>query len=138
MRAMTVKTSQIFTLIAVLAVCVPTASAAVSIGDLIANQGSFISGDKLFDKFAFSSTGDMPDADAVLIEPFIDASDNFGIRLVSAFIDYAGDGPSELRLSYRVTTTDPNMRISGAALQGNPSVIKTGSFVATKRMGLVK
>lgn len=137
MKTMILKTGQILTLVAFVGVCIPTASAAVSIADLIQNQGVFISGDKLFDKFAFSSTGDMPDAADVLVEPFIDASDNFGIRLVSSFLDYDGGGASELRLSYRVTATDPNYRISGAAMQGNLAVIKTGSFEATETIDTV-
>ncbi len=138
MRALIVKTSQILALIAIVCIFAQPSSAAVSIGDLIADQGSFISsGDKLFDNFSFSSTGEMPDADEVLIEPFVDESDNFGIRLVSSFLDFGGGGASELRLSYRVTATDPKQRISGAKMAGDLTVPGTGSFVGIETIGTV-
>lgn len=109
--------------------------AAVAISDLIETEGSVISGDKMFDQFTFSSTGDMPPADEVMVDPFTDLSGNYGIRLFGAFLDYPGGGASDLNVSYRVTALDPDMRISGSTLQGNPTAILSGSAVITSKIG---
>ena len=111
------------------------AHAAVSISELIASQGSVVSGDKRFDQFSFSSTGDMPPADQVLVVSREDFSGNYGIRLFGAFLDHPGDGPSELTVGYRVAVLDPDRRIAGATLAGNPTAIRTGAAVITETFG---
>ena len=134
MKAKMKATAQLLTVVVAVGVCVPTASAAVSVtlGDLIADQGSILSGDKLFEHFTYVGTGDMPGAGDIVVQPFTDANNNFGIRLVSSFLDYPGNGPSDAKVTFRVTPTDPDYRISGAALQGNTSIIKSGIVSATQ------
>jgi len=109
--------------------------AAVSISELIASQGSVISGDKRFDQFSFSETGDMPPADQVMVVSRQDLSGNYGIRLFGAFLDHPGGGPSELTVGYRVAVLDPDRRIIGATLAGNPAAIRTGAAVITETFG---
>lgn len=109
--------------------------AAVAISELIETQGSIISGDKMFDQFTYTSTGDMPPAEEVMVDPITDLSGNYGIRLFGAFLDHPGDGASEVMLNYRVSVLDPDRRISGATLQGNPTAIRAGSGVITASFG---
>ena len=91
------------------------------------NQGKVISGDKLFDQFGYVATGDMPASSGVQVVPF-ELNGEYGIRVFGGFIDYSGGGASTATVSYRVSVLDPNLAIDGASLQGNPAVLKTGSF----------
>ncbi len=119
-----------FVLVALVGIC-STAQAAVALSDsvmlsdLITSGGSVMAGDKLFDQFAYSASGDMPSSSNVQVIP-IEAAGNYGIRLFSGFFDYAGDGASIATLSYRVTALDAGMGINGAQLSGNPAVVGNG------------
>ncbi|MDG2383606.1 MAG: hypothetical protein P8N76_18180 [Pirellulaceae bacterium] len=108
--------------------------AAIAISELIESGGSVVSGDKKFDEFSFSSTGDMPPASEVGVDPITDFYGDYGIRLFGAFIDHPGGGASQMNVGYRVTTLDPEMQISGSLLQGNPTAIRSGSVVITSTM----
>ena len=55
--------------------------AAIAISELIESGGSVVSGDKKFDEFSFSSTGDMPPASEVGVDPITDFYGDYGIRL---------------------------------------------------------
>jgi hypothetical protein len=94
-----------------------------TLGDLIAEDRSITVGDKLFDQFGYSQTGDMPDAFGVNVLPITDSAGNFGLRFQGGFVDLFGGGPSDALITYRVTVTDPNFRISDVHLAGNPAVI---------------
>ena len=79
---------------------VTPAPAAVTIQDLIVDQGSITSGDKLFDQFTFSSSGDMPTADQVEVIAITGANGDFGIRFFGGFVDVADDATSVLSVGY--------------------------------------
>lgn len=94
-----------------------------NLADLIANDGSVVVGDKLFDNFSYAWTGDMPDASGVNVIEYTDPDGNFGIQFQGAFIDLAGGGASDALITFDVTVLDPNMLISDAHLSGNPAVV---------------
>lgn len=111
----------------------PAAASSISLDDpailgtpivlqTLIGQGSVQVGDKLFDQFFYSSTGDMPDASGVNVIPIVDAYGNYGLRFQGGFVDLYGDGPSDALISYRVTVTEPGFLISDVHLSGNPSV----------------
>ena len=93
----------------------------VVLGTLI-GDGSIQVGDKLFDQFFYSSTGDMPDAYGVNVIPIVDPYGNYGLRFQGGFVDLYGDGPSDALIAYRVSVTDPGFLISDVHLSGNPAV----------------
>ena len=105
----------------------PSVWAGVALSDLIMNNGSVISGDKLFDQFSYSYTGDMPSGNGVEILP-VQNNGQYGIRVFGGFDDLGGGGPSTATLGYRVTVLDPNLGITGGLLYGNPAVLKNGFF----------
>ena len=78
----------------VLSLCAAEAARADTLANLIANNGSIIQGDKLFDNFSYSATGDMPTAANInVIGVTVDG--NFGVRFQGAFMDSAGGGASD-------------------------------------------
>ena len=103
--------------------------------DLIDTMGDFEVEDKRFSNFHYSATGDMPPASNVNVVTFIDADGNPGFRLTGYFSDTAltsggTQGGSDALLTYEVEVTDPNFRITGAVLAGNPNLLgsTTGSI----------
>jgi hypothetical protein len=111
----------------VLGAASPAAASSITLGDPIVlgtliGDGSITVGDKLFDLFAYSSTGDMPDAFGVNVIPIVDGDGNFGLRFQGGFVDLYGDGPSDALITYRVAATDPLSLISDVHLSGNPAV----------------
>lgn len=105
----------------------PSVWAGVALSDLIMNNGSVISGDKLFDRFSYSHTGNMPSGAGVEILP-VQNNGQYGIRVFGGFSDLGGSGPSTATLGYRVTVLDPNLGITGGLLYGNPAVLTNGFF----------
>jgi PEP-CTERM motif len=106
----------------------PAAASSITLDDpvILASLlcgGSITVGDKLFDEFSYSSTGDMPKAHKVKVIPIQDGDGNFGLRFQGGFVDFYGDGPSDAQISYRVTVLDPLFLISDVHLAGNPDVI---------------
>jgi len=97
---------------------------------LIANQGFIVEGDKKFDGFSYLKTGDMPVPPDVNVTGFTDGFGNFGINFQGAFTDLPGGGASDALVEFRVSVLDPNARIVGADLAGNPSVIGGQGFMS--------
>ena len=93
---------------------------------------SILVGDKLFHGFAYSNTGDMPNALGVNVIPIIDAYGNLGIRFQGGFKDSPGNGPSDALINYIVTVEDPTQAISGALIQANPVVVGSASMNVTE------
>ncbi len=89
----------------------------IPLSDLIGG-GPLTVGDKVFTKFFYSATEDMPSADAVNVIP-IQADGNFGIRFQGGFVDLPGGSTSDALITYTVTVADTNRLISDAHLVGN-------------------
>ncbi len=103
--------------------------------ELIDTMGAFEVEDKRFSNFQYSWTGDMPPASNVNVVTLIDDDGNPGFRMTGYFSDTAltndgTSGGSDALLSYDVDVTDPNFRITGAILAGNPNLLgsTTGSI----------
>jgi len=101
------------------------------------NGGSIASGDKLFDQFSYSATGDMPNSSGVSVIPIVDNDGNFGIRFQGSFLDlYSTDGDkgSDALIGFTVSATDPQRLISDAHLMGNPNLLgaDVGSISVTE------
>jgi hypothetical protein len=103
--------------------------------ELIDTMGAFEVEDKRFSNFQYSWTGDMPPASNVNVMTLIDDDGNPGFRMTGYFSDTALNndgtpGGSDAFLSYDVDVTDPNFRITGAVLAGNPNLLgsTTGSI----------
>ena len=103
--------------------------------ELIDTMGAFEVEDKRFSNFHYSWTGDMPPASNVNVMTLIDDDGNPGFRMTGYFSDTALNndgtpGGSDAFLSYDVDVTDPNFRITGAVLAGNPNLLgsTTGSI----------
>jgi hypothetical protein len=100
------------------------------LGELLGG-GSITAGDKRFDQFTYASTGDMPDAFAVNVMPFVDSDGSFGLRFQGGFVDlFDGDlttgSPgnfSDASIGYQVTVLNPTLLISDVRLSGNPQVL---------------
>ena len=91
---------------------------------LIENNGSIPSGDKLFDDFEYSFTGDMPAASRVNVRAIQDpVTGDYGITFEGGFADLQGGGSSDALIRYRVTVQDPSQYIVGVHMAGNPAVI---------------
>ena len=91
---------------------------------LIENNGSIPSGDKLFDDFEYTSTGDMPDASRVNVRAIQDpVTGDYGLTFEGGFADLQGGGSSDAVIRYRVTVQDPSQYIVGVHMAGNPAVV---------------
>jgi hypothetical protein len=106
----------------------PAAASSITLGapvvlSTLLDSGSVQVGDKLFDQFSYSATGDMPSSSGVNVIEIVDGDGNFGIRFQGGFVDLFGGGPSDALITYRVTATDPLFLISDVRLSGNPAVI---------------
>jgi hypothetical protein len=89
-------------------------------------------GQLLFDQFSYSTTGQMPAANTVIVQGLQDSSGNYGIRFTGAFADAFGGGASSALLSYNVTTLDSDSLITAASLFGDPSVSGSGVAAVTE------
>ena len=118
---------------------IPNQSQEVHLSDLLSGQIPGLSiGDKLFDNFTYSSTGDMPKADRVVITGITDSDGNLGIRIQGAFADFPDIGQqlsSDAGITFEVAInpeyvrkgwiiTDAHLFGSGANLSG------AGSFIS--------
>jgi hypothetical protein len=106
----------------------------VTLSQLIGNDGLIIHGDKQFDDFSYSFTGDMPGPEAVNVVPIEDMDANLGIQFQGSFTDlFSSQGGSDALIRFRVTVLDPAKRISDAHLFGNPELLgATGSISVTE------
>ncbi len=111
-----------------LGVAAPAAASTITLGDPIVlnallDSGSITVGDKLFDQFSYSATGDMPAASGVNVIAIQDDDGNYGLRFQGGFVDTFGDGPSDALIAFRVSVLDPMYLISDVHLAGNPDVL---------------
>jgi hypothetical protein len=107
----------------------------VQLSTLVGNpNGSILVGDKLFEEFGYTASGDMPGAAGVNVVPIQDDDGNYGIRFQGAFVDLASSqGGSDALITYKVTATRPGYLISDAHLQGNPNLLgATGTVNVTE------
>jgi hypothetical protein len=111
--------------IVVLAMCLGSvAPARATLLSTLLNEGGSIQvGDKLFDGFTYSWTGDMPDPSSITVSSYVDAAGDFGLLFQGAFLDFLGGSGSDALLGFRVTVLDPDFMITGATLTGNPAVL---------------
>lgn len=110
------------------------------LSDLIANNGSIQSGDKLFDQFSYAASDLTQLSSNILVDSYTN-SGNYGI----SFSGVLGNANSSSKpnttttLSYRVTVTTPGLEIIAAYMYGNlgaapisgtnSSVVVTESFL---------
>jgi hypothetical protein len=119
--------------VAVTAIGARPAGAAIELSELLVDGASLAAGDNLvFDQFTFSSTGQMPSAQGLLVDVYDDAFGNIGIRIVGGMTDSAGGGASTIELGYRVSTVGEFSILSAAVAAGNPAVFGEGSFTITE------
>ena len=104
---------------------------AVLLSDLL-NGGTLQVGDKRFDGFSYSATGDMPIANLVNVIPIQnDADGSFGIRIQGAFLDLASSqGGSDALIGFTVTAMDPALEIVGVTIVGNPTQIGSAGAIS--------
>ena len=111
--------------IVVLATCLCSlAPARATLLSTLLNEGGFLQvGDKFFDGFTYSWTGDMPDPSAVTVVAYVNPAGDFGLQFQGAFLDFLGGSGSDALLGFHVTVLDPDFAITGATLTGNPAVL---------------
>jgi hypothetical protein len=118
---------------------VPNGGVEVVLQDLLSGQapGLWV-GDKLFDNFSYSSTGDMPEADRVVVTAITDAVGNYGIRFQGAFADFPDMGnqlASDAGITFEVAVDPDHVRqgwiITDAHLYGaGANSNGDGAFIA--------
>src|SRR5262245_31507809 len=107
--------------LAVLVCAAPAARAVpVPLSTLVAG-GTKTCGDKFFNNFQYSATGDMPLSTAVNVD-CITVAGNFGLEFQGGFLDLPGGSTSDALIKYTVTVTTPGVFIVDAHIQGNPFV----------------
>jgi hypothetical protein len=93
-------------------------------------------GDKIFDNFQYTATGDMPSASNVTVTgkiAVINGDTEWGFRLQGNFRDGSGVGGSDALLSYDVHVADPNQfLITDAYIGGNPFVVNNGEITVVE------
>jgi hypothetical protein len=99
-----------------------------TLDQLVAGQTLTV-GDKLFDHFSYSKTGNMPVSSGITVQGIIDSAGNYGILLSGAFQDLFGGGASDALVKFNVTVLDAGKTIAAVNLFGNPTV--TGSGIAS-------
>lgn len=100
----------------------------VTLDQLVAGQ-SLTVGDKLFDQFSYSKSGDMPAASGITVQGIVDSSGNYGIILSGTFQDLFGGSASDALVKFDVTVLDAGKLITAVNLFGDPTV--TGSGLAS-------
>lgn len=120
----------------------PGAGQSVLLSDLITGQIPGIQvGDKLFDRFNYTATGDMPPADRVSVLAITDADGNFGISFQGAFLDLvdvgtqlASDAGIRFEVSVEESFAERGFRISDVHLfasgVGDFSLAGPGAFIS--------
>jgi len=126
-------------LVAVLLLSANSARASFTMFDLIAGTATgtetvngvtyigvgngIIVGDKLFNGFSYTASGDMPAATGVNVLGIHDLAGNIGLRFQGGFNDSPfSAGPSDALIGYTVTVLDPRYLITDAHIFGNPTV----------------
>jgi hypothetical protein len=108
----------------------------IPLSDLAGTGNSILVGDKIFDNFSYSNTGDMPTAANVNITPMISTIGSqtvWGFQVEGLFTDSNAPGGSDAVLNYRVTVVDPNaFLISDAHLSGDTDVVGSGFVKVTE------
>jgi hypothetical protein len=108
----------------------------IPLTSLAGTGNSILVGDKVFDNFSYSNTGDMPAVSQVNITPMITTIAGqtvWGFQVEGLFTDSSAAGGSDAVLNYRVTVTDPSaFMISDAHLSGDTDVIGTGFVKVTE------
>jgi len=106
-------------------VCAAPAARAVPLNTLTSG-GSITCGDKLFNNFTYSASGDMPAGSGVNVVCKTVAG-NLGLEFQGAFGDTpTSPGGSDALISYIVTVTDPRFVITDAHIYGNPAILPPG------------
>lgn len=115
----------LLSVVAIVLCCATGANAGtVPLGDLIDNGGEVVVGDKIFDEFGYTATGDMPVAAEINVTDHVDLEGNYGLRFQGGFTDLFGGGASDALITFRVRVADGSLlEITDAHLQGNPDVI---------------
>ena len=94
---------------------------AVALSELVDGSATISSGDKTFDNWFYSKTGDNPDASDVQVIPVQDnTSGDYGLRFQADFHDNGGGSTSDALVSYTVHAPGP--LIIGAELRANTSI----------------
>jgi len=85
----------------------------VVLADLLTDPNTNVTvGDKVFNMFSYSSTGDMPAATEIKVFGFQDPDDNFGLSLHGVFLDDRGDVTgSTATLNFDVTISDEGQQL---------------------------
>ena len=93
-------------------------AATVPLSDLL-DGGEFVSGNKTFSDFSYTTKpdSDMPSADGVTVTDIPD-----GIRFQGAFIDQAGGDASDVLITFNVSVPDGAPPIYRATMAANPAV----------------
>ena len=80
---------------------------ALSLADLLAPGESMVSGGLQFSQFAYSNTGDMAEAQDIMVDMFVDGDGNAGISITGDFMDTSNSmSPSAAAISYSVSILD--------------------------------
>jgi hypothetical protein len=121
-------------MIVVLGSALPCHAQSVPLSDLINGGGEIVHGDKVFDQFTYSFTGDMPGPENVNVVPITDVDENLGLQFQGFFSDlFSSQGGSDALIGYRVTVQDPLRWIVDAHLFGNPELLgDTGTMTVTE------
>ncbi len=93
-------------------------AATVPLSDLL-NGGEFVSGNKTFTKFTYTTKpgSDMPSAEGVTVSDIED-----GIRFQGAFVDHPGGDASDVLITFEVSVPDGQPGIHRATMAANPAV----------------
>jgi hypothetical protein len=112
------------------------ADGAIPLSNLVGTGNSLLVGDKIFDNFQYTKTGDMPTANSINVTgrvTTINGVPEWGFRMQGAFHDFNTTGGSDALLTYDVHVTDPNVSlIADAYIAGNPLVIGQGEMTVTE------
>jgi hypothetical protein len=113
----------------------------VNLDDLISGDVmGLLVGDKIFTGFNYSSIGDMPDADDILVLGFRDPDGNWGVSFHGGFHDLPGNGPSDALIRFIVDVapaqaqqgiriTDAHLFLGGVGVGPNSSFAVDESFL---------
>jgi len=119
----------------------PNSGETVSLADLVSGEiAGLVVGDKLFDNFEYSRTGNMPTSELVSLSGITDADGNYGIRFQGAFLDlldvgeqFASDASIAFEVAVAPDALAQGWRITAAHLAGSGvgdhSLFGPGSFV---------
>ena len=120
----------------------PGTQSSVPLIDLTSGEiPGVVVGDKLFDYFTYSSTGDMPPAHLVEVSGITDSEGNYGIRFQGLFydsLDQEQQFPSDASITFEVAVSDEALQrgwrihdahLFGAGI-GDFELTGPGSFVS--------